>query len=192
MWLVSAWPVGGNLPIELKPGEYTIGRSKEHPIVIYDSSISRIHARLRVAERGDITIEDLGSRNGVDVNGKLTQFSPLKLNDRVRLGAVPCLIATDRQVRSFSQDDSTLGDVPAVEVQRWRVDADLSPPQAEVLQLITEGLTEDEVASQTGRSYHVVHNHVRRLYKLFGVHSRAELIRRLRKGPKTEESFDTT
>src|SRR5436190_2856144 len=185
MWLVSAWPVGGNLPIELKPGEYTIGRSQEHPIVIYDSSISRIHARLRVAERGDITVEDLASRNGVDVNGRLTQFAPLKLNDRLRLGAVPCLITAEKQIRSFALgDDSTLGDLPAAEAPRLQIDADLSPPQAEVLQLITEGLTEDEVASQTGRSYHVVHNHVRKLYKLFGVHSRGELIRRLRRGPQ--------
>ena len=81
-------------------------------------------------------------------------------------------------------DDSTLGDLPAAEAPRLQIDADLSPPQAEVLQLITEGLTEDEVASQTGRSYHVVHNHVRKLYKLFGVHSRGELIRRLRRGPQ--------
>ena len=95
MWLVSAWPVGGNLPFELKPGDYTIGRSPDHPIVICDSSISRIHARLRVAERGDITIEDLGSRNGVDVNGKLTQFGCLRLNDRLRLGAVPCVLAPE-------------------------------------------------------------------------------------------------
>ncbi|MCE9529349.1 MAG: FHA domain-containing protein, partial [Planctomycetales bacterium] len=71
MWLVSAWPVAGSLPFELQPGDYTIGRSPEHAIVIYDSSISRIHARLRVSERREVTIEDLGSRNGVEVNGKL-------------------------------------------------------------------------------------------------------------------------
>jgi DNA-binding CsgD family transcriptional regulator len=186
MWLVSAWPVGGNLPFELKPGEYTIGRSKDHAIVVYDSSISRIHARLRVAERGDVTIEDLGSRNGVDVNGKLTQFGPLKLNDRLRLGAVPCLITAEQRVASFAEDDDgTAGLVLRTESEPLRIDADLSPPQIEVLQLIAEGLTESEVATQTGRSYHTVHAHVRALYKLFGVHSRGELIRRLKRGPQT-------
>ena len=90
MWLVSAWPVGGNLPIELKPGEYTIGRSKEHPIVIYDSSISRIHARLRVAERGDITIEDLGSRNGTFVNHRrISGTHVLSPGDRIDIGGHP-------------------------------------------------------------------------------------------------------
>src|SRR6187549_2563835 len=110
MWLVSAWPVAGSLPFELKPGDYKIGRSSEHAIVIYDSSISRIHARLRVSDRGEVTIEDLGSRNGVEVNGKLAQFAALRLNDRLRLGAVPCLVSPERQFHSFSLDgnDSTL------------------------------------------------------------------------------------
>ncbi len=182
MWLVSAWPVGGNLPFELKPGDYTIGRSTDHPIVICDSSISRIHARLRVAERGDVSIEDLGSRNGVDVNGKLTLFGCLRLNDRLRLGAVPCLLTPERQLRSFSlEDESTIGGPPAPpEGQRLRLDVHLSPPQAEVLNLIADGMTEDEVANQTGRSYHTVHNHVRMIYKLYGVHSRSELLNRLK------------
>ena len=183
MWLVSAWPVGGNLPFELRPGEYTIGRSTDQAIVICDSSISRIHARLRVGERGDITIEDLGSRNGVDVNGKLTQFGGLGLNDRIRLGAVPCLITAERQLRSFSLDeDSTHGGTPAPGGRRLPLDIDLSPPQVEVLNLIADGLTEIEVAAQTGRSYHMVHNHVRVIYKRFGVHSRGELLSRLKKG----------
>ena len=182
MWLVSAWPVGGNLPFELQPGDYTIGRSPEYPIVIFDSSISRIHARLRVAELGNITIEDLGSRNGVDVNGKLTRFGPLRLNDRLRLGAVPCLLTAERQIRSFSlEDDSTLGGIPASESPRLRIDVNLSPPQAEVLKLIADGLTEDEVANKTGRSYHTVHNHMRLIYKIYGVHSRGELLSRVKR-----------
>lgn len=185
MWLVSAWPAGGNLPFELKPGEYTIGRSADHDIVIIDSSISRIHARLRVGQRGDITIEDLGSRNGVDVNGKLTRFGGLGLNDRLRLGAVPCLITAERQLRSFSLDeDSTYCGTPASGGWRLPIDIDLSPPQVEVLRLIAEGLTESEVAAQTGRSYHIVHNHVRLIYKRFGVHSRGELMARLKSGPQ--------
>jgi len=185
MWLVSAWPVGGNLPFELKAGDYIIGRSKEQPIQIFDSSISRIHARLRVAERGDITIEDLGSRNGVDVNGKLTLFGALRLNDRLRLGAVPCLVTAEKKLRSFGTDDnSTESGSSLSDIQKMRIDVNLSPPQVEVLELIADGLTEDEVASQTGRSYHTVHNHVRMIYKIFGVHSRGELMIRLKKGPQ--------
>lgn len=183
MWLVSAWPVGGNLPFELIPGEFTIGRSKQHPIVIYDSSISRIHARVRVAPQGgEISIEDLGSRNGIDVNGKLTKFGCLKLNDRLRLGAVPCLITTQKDIKWHALDDSTTSDGAPSDIQTLRIDLKLSSPQVEVLELIARGLTEDEVAAKTGRSYHTVHNHVRTLYKLFGVRSRNQLIRRVKPG----------
>ena len=183
MWLISAWPVAGSLPFELKPGDYKIGRSPEHALVIYDSSISRIHARLRVTERGEVTIEDLGSRNGVEVNGKLAQFAALRLNDRLRLGAVPCLITPESQLRSFSpEDDSTRGGMSLANGHPLRIDDKLSPPQVEVLKLIAEGLTEEEAANKTGRSYHTVHNHVRAIYKIYGVHSRGELLLRLKGG----------
>lgn len=183
MWLISAWPVAGSLPFELKTGDYKIGRSSEHTIVIYDSSISRIHARLRVSDRGEVTIEDLGSRNGVEVNGKLTLFAALRLNDRLRLGAVPCLIAAECKLPSLSGDDeSTRRAISPTNGHPLRIDDKLSPPQVEVLKLIAEGLTEEEAAIKTGRSYHTVHNHVRAIYRIYGVHSRGALLLGLKNG----------
>lgn len=180
MWLVSAWPVGGNLPFQLKPGEFTIGRAKENAINLYDSSISRIHARIYVSQSGDITIEDLASRNGMDVNGKLTHFGCLRVGDRLRLGAVPCLIMHEPSLRSRSLgEDSTVVHMLTEEMPLLRIDSGLSIPQREVLGLIASGLTEEEVAGKTGRSYHTVHNHVRAIYKAYGVHSRRELLARL-------------
>lgn len=177
MWLVSAWPVGGNLPFQLKPGEFTIGRAKENSIVLYDSSISRIHARMYVSQSGEITIEDLASRNGMDVNGKLTHFGCLRIGDRLRLGAVPCLILREPTLRSSSLgEDSTVAHMLTEDMPLLRIDAGLSPPQREVLNLIASGLTEEEVAGKTGRSFHTVHNHVRAIYKVYGVHSRRELL----------------
>ncbi|HSK04504.1 MAG TPA: FHA domain-containing protein, partial [Kofleriaceae bacterium] len=48
-------------------GEVTLGRSARCEIPIYDKSISRRHAILRLGET--ITIEDLGSANGTRVGG---------------------------------------------------------------------------------------------------------------------------
>jgi len=48
----------------------TIGRQASCTIVIADSNISRVHARLRAEDNG-WTIEDLGSTNGTKVNGVL-------------------------------------------------------------------------------------------------------------------------
>jgi len=70
----------------LPNGETFIGRSHDCQITIFDPLISRRHARIRVF--GDrAVLEDLGSRNGCRVNGKLIEGShPLAAGDRLRIG----------------------------------------------------------------------------------------------------------
>jgi hypothetical protein len=48
--------------------EQTVGRGRDAAIRIPDARASRVHARLRVEPRG-AWVEDLGSKNGVRVNG---------------------------------------------------------------------------------------------------------------------------
>lgn len=73
--------------VDLTPGFTTIGRSAACQITIDDPLVSREHARFRV-EGERVTIEDLGSRNGVAVNGKLIKgVVDLADTDRVRVGA---------------------------------------------------------------------------------------------------------
>lgn len=50
-------------------GEITIGRQADNTIRLTDRNVSRRHARL-VRENGTLLIEDLGSYNGVRVNGE--------------------------------------------------------------------------------------------------------------------------
>src|ERR1700690_3704214 len=52
------------------PGEYTIGRSRSCHLIIDDDLVSRRHACLTFEEPIRLIIRDLGSRNGVFVNGK--------------------------------------------------------------------------------------------------------------------------
>ena len=52
-----------------RPGGATIGRSRECDIVLGDSNVSRQHAEIR-PRGGGWTITDLGSTNGVRVNGR--------------------------------------------------------------------------------------------------------------------------
>src|SRR5271165_1664094 len=53
------------------PGGGTVGRSRECDVVLDDAGISRRHAELRPGPDG-WTVEDLGSTNGVRVNGAPT------------------------------------------------------------------------------------------------------------------------
>ena len=71
---------------DLPYGVTLIGRSVECHLTIEDALVSRHHARLIVSDEG-VQIEDLGSRNGVRVNGTpVKRSTELKSGDRVRLG----------------------------------------------------------------------------------------------------------
>ncbi len=69
------------------PGGGTIGRSRDCEIVLEDTGISRRHAEIRPGSEG-WTLEDLGSTNGVLVNGrKIAGAQALSEGDRVELGS---------------------------------------------------------------------------------------------------------
>ena len=53
--------------IELPLGEFLIGSSAECQLALDDPLVSRKHAAIRVRKEG-VTVEDLGSRNGVLLN----------------------------------------------------------------------------------------------------------------------------
>ncbi len=68
--------------------DQTVGRGRDAAIRLADARASRVHARIRVEERG-ASIEDLGSKNGVRVNGvriEPRRRSPLGAGDEILLG----------------------------------------------------------------------------------------------------------
>lgn len=64
----------------------SIGRSKECDCVIRDPNVSRRHAVLHRREGGTWEIEDLGSTNGVEINGRRVSRGRLSPGDEVTLG----------------------------------------------------------------------------------------------------------
>lgn len=62
-----------------------IGRGADNPIQILDQQISRSHARFIKTTKG-FEIEDLGSRNGVLVNGRRVSRTALAPGDVIQLG----------------------------------------------------------------------------------------------------------
>ncbi len=73
--------------LELQIGDFVVGRSTECQLSLDDPLVSRKHAVLRVtAEK--VTVQDLGSRNGVLVNGKRVEGAhPLAAGDKVGIGS---------------------------------------------------------------------------------------------------------
>jgi hypothetical protein len=67
----------------LRP-EQTIGRGRRAVIALPDPNASRVHARLRLGPEG-ASIEDLGSKNGVRVNGVRIERRPFAVRPRDEL-----------------------------------------------------------------------------------------------------------
>jgi hypothetical protein len=65
----------------------TIGRSRECELVVDDPNVSRQHAEVRKTIEGWMVV-DLGSTNGVKVNGKRVKEEVLRPGDKITLGLV--------------------------------------------------------------------------------------------------------
>jgi FHA domain-containing protein len=79
----------------LRPPGMTIGRGSEANLRISDPSISRLHAEIRVTESGDgqkVEIVDLGSTNGMTVNGQKVSRSVLGEGSRIQVGSTRMLV----------------------------------------------------------------------------------------------------
>ena len=70
-----------SLGLHVRPGDYVIGRSRNCHIVIDDDLVSRKHAQLSLLTSSQLLLADLGSRNGVFVNGKRIGRERRVLND---------------------------------------------------------------------------------------------------------------
>jgi hypothetical protein len=80
----------------IPPGGALVGRSRECDIVLSDANVSRRHAEVLPAAAGAWTIADLGSTNGVIVNGRRIQgTAPLQPGDRIALGTAAITFELD-------------------------------------------------------------------------------------------------
>lgn len=81
----------------LIPPGFVIGRGSEAGVRINDPGISRQHARIVVSgtpEAPEVSIEDLGSTNGISVNGQRVRSAVLGEGARIEIGNTRLLIRT--------------------------------------------------------------------------------------------------
>ncbi|MBI4042510.1 MAG: FHA domain-containing protein [Deltaproteobacteria bacterium] len=87
---------------ELIPGVYLIGRMRDCDIMIDHSTISQHHAKLTLTER-EALIEDLGSSNGVLVNGVRVTKEKLGLPAQLCLGEVYLQLSQESAARPAAE-----------------------------------------------------------------------------------------
>jgi DNA-binding winged helix-turn-helix (wHTH) protein len=82
-WIIWEWG-----QVALKDGDHLLGRDGDVAVWLESPTVSRHHARICVLG-ADVTIEDLGSKNGTYLGGaRLTKLTPLADGDEICLGSV--------------------------------------------------------------------------------------------------------
>lgn len=79
----------------LEPPGLVIGRGTEADLRINDPGISRRHAQIRVTGSGSslaIDIVDLGSTNGIIVDGQRVRYASLEVGSRIEIGSTRMLV----------------------------------------------------------------------------------------------------
>jgi hypothetical protein len=71
-----------------------VGRSRECDVVVSDPNVSRRHIELRRGERGWAAV-DLGSTNGMKVNGRRVGHAELEPGDRITIGVTDLTFELD-------------------------------------------------------------------------------------------------
>ncbi len=91
--------------INLNEGENFLGRATSNLVTITDSTVSRTHAVIR-SHRLAWLLEDCGSSGGTYLNGrKVTEATPLKANDEVKLGQSIFLFDSDFDLQNADFSD---------------------------------------------------------------------------------------
>ena len=81
---------------EVKGQRVVIGRSRDCDIQLADANVSRRHAELR-QEGASYWIVDLGSTNGLEVNGKRVKRAKLHSGDTITLGSTELKFARESE-----------------------------------------------------------------------------------------------
>ncbi len=89
--------------LELSPGEFMIGRSAACQLSLDDPLVSRNHAKLLVTDEA-VVVEDLGSRNGIRLNGeRVTGMQELAHGDVLSVGSQKLTLLVKRDLTSGAQ-----------------------------------------------------------------------------------------
>ncbi|MBP6633631.1 MAG: FHA domain-containing protein [Kofleriaceae bacterium] len=129
---------GKTTVVPLIRDEITIGRKEGNTIRLTERNVSRRHARI-VRAGGAVAIEDLGSYNGVRVNGtRIAQRTALSVSDRVQIGDYLIELKAEgvEQVSDDSKtapiervDPAMLEGLPTLQQAAVGPPADLTEPQ---------------------------------------------------------------
>src|SRR5689334_4085212 len=124
---------GKTTVVPLIRDEITIGRKEGNTIRLTERNVSRRHARI-VRANGAVAIEDLGSYNGVRVNGtRIAQRTALSVSDRVQIGDYLIELKAEGAEHAEQYGDAKTQPIERVEaamIAAQAASAGMTPPMA--------------------------------------------------------------
>jgi pSer/pThr/pTyr-binding forkhead associated (FHA) protein len=103
IWIEKS--TGERLPLKER---ISIGRSRENDFVIDQPNVSRRHASIQFEAGGVVMIVDLGSRNGIRVNGRhISQAQQLSDGDELEIGGNSFKVKFNEDVKLLSTTSET-------------------------------------------------------------------------------------
>jgi DNA-binding CsgD family transcriptional regulator len=162
-WII---PIDNNL--------FTIGRQENNSLILPSHAVSRRHARI-IREEEDLFIEDLESKNGVSLNGrKIAESSLLRPGDIIKIGESEFTLSRSADFH-IDYEEQTL----ARSIDKTRLSFadtyDLSERERDILFFLIKGQTLKQIGEALFITPGTVKNHVLKIYKKTGCHSRIEL-----------------
>lgn len=128
---------------DLAEGNLVIGRGADCDIQLDDESISRRHIQVFTL-MGDAFLEDLGSRNGTYVNGKLSQKCALSDGDVIQIGQQELVLSHPQEAE---RPQRGTGEVEATQIIR---PGDFGPAtlEAQEKNRVREGISPVTIAAR--------------------------------------------
>jgi DNA-binding CsgD family transcriptional regulator len=132
-----------------------------------DPRVSRSHAEI-INRNGQWVLIDLGSKNGTFVNDRPISRHPLREGDRVRIG--------DSVWRFLAEHDPHATEA-AADADTINPRANLTEREVDVLKLVSDGLSDKDIAQSLHISVNTVRSHLDRVGQKTGLRKRSELTR---------------
>lgn len=119
---------GNEFLFDVEEEVLSLGRANNNAIVIDNSYISSRHAEFRrVPGSGDYMIVDLGSSNGIEINGQKVERALLKDGDKLMLGQLACRYYSGKAPQKDSPQENKEAPSPPLSLPRPQ------PPQIKKL-----------------------------------------------------------
>lgn len=121
----------------LSPGVFIVGRDETCDLTIASKAISRRHMSCTV-EGESVTVRDLGSRNGIRVNGEKVARARLADGDRVSLGSAALVLkAPPAAAAGATEGEYDHGAGQSVSLHPQMEDEESTPPEGSLVKLDT-------------------------------------------------------